>query len=748
MDRSQDENRGRDSQSQPGIAGRKRTADEVSEMEVPESSRPMLSFDATRHRPNDPEVDLSSAVPPPSAAAAGSPQAQSSVRRLDSPRVPSQPTMSLSGIDRSCPVVQSMLREEFKEGRAEGMKENKRKLDEAESKVEELRRKASDDRLTFEAICKEKDQGIYDQQMAMARYQRELTARRRLIEDFRQQANKATPQDSISAQQIAAAEARFGALGQELATIKSQNELMRSQITHWQVQWGQTHAGLEKSKADLSTKAGQLGACQGQLDNAARGLNERQGQLDKAERELKESKEAAIQSSATSSAEIGSLKAANTTLIELMRTQSTHWQAQCGQTHADLEKSKADLSTQAGQLDACQAQLDDAARELRECQGQLDNSERELKGSKEAASQLLATSSEEIGSLKAANTKLIQDIAERAASVKALTEELGSSSKQVEDGKDGINALTSQNNELIKVRGDLEKKVAQQDEKLQQISAENIELTRKLEEIEEMDERASPIPNESQDHADDNQQVEEIADLPAGLAPVGAAADLELVRGMLERERANAEAEAARRDARITATLEAMEATERTGRQTLMDELEDKDAQLYDAQKQVKELTERLLAASPTQASQAPPSAPSSSSSSSSSPAPIPKPPPPTAATATSPPSQPNSSFRLPSPRRILIMIFTSLLLFLLIPFLHSLNRPAATENTNSGQVTFEALPVEDTIPTTTTSEAYEEYRWRRQAHAMANWDRTERMSRGEAPNKWDLEYRPIPGYP
>ncbi|MCJ1346913.1 FYVE zinc finger [Peltigera leucophlebia] len=495
--------------AQTGVAGAKRTADEVSDMKAPEGSRPMLALDSVmgnRHRPNNPELleasltplepsctlvtppsnALSSALTPPPAATA-SPSAPGNLRRPNSERAPSQPITSLFGIDRKSPIVQSMLREAFNEGRSEGRQENKAKLDETQSKVEELRIKASNDRLAFESTCREKDQGIHDQQMAMARYQKELMARRRLILDLKQQASVANPQNptnqhglNILNQQILDAEARFGAQGQELAIAKSQNEVMRAQLINWQVQWG---------------------------------------------------------------------------LID-----------------ADLKKSKAAFSKNVSELDACQRRLDNAVHEL--------------KKSKEEASQVAVTNSEQIGSLKAANTTLTKDAAERSAkleSVKTLKEKLESYLKQVKDGKDEISALTSQNVELIKVRGDLEKTVAQQDQELQQISAEKKELTRKPEDIEEMDERASLSPSEFQNQADDH-QVEEIDNLPAELASETAAADIELVRVMLEREGVKTEAENARRENRMTVNLEKMEETERRRRQRLIDELEDKDAQLHDAQ--------------------------------------------------------------------------------------------------------------------------------------------------------------------
>ena len=451
------------------LAGMKRAADVVSDLEIPEGSRPMLSLDRTRHGPKNPETGpqqqqpsdsvrssltedgpksesdenrlpvpkqqqldfpppslqpslpqvasnpinnaIDSTVPQPLVAAA-SPLASSHSRGPDSVMISSELITSLSGLDRRSPIVQAMLREAFSEGRSEGRQENQTKLDEAESKVEELRKrlepsklkaaydrgfregglegynkyslhpetKASDERLAFEKIIKEKDRAIQNQQMTMARYEQELMANRRRTQELEQRASLPTPQQptpqqgqNISGQQILESEARFSTQGQELSVAKSQNELMRVDLSNWQVQWG---------------------------------------------------------------------------LIT-----------------ADLERWKAAFSAKATQLDACQRQL--------------EHSDRELHESKEEATQLASSKSEEIASLKAAVA------AERSAkieSAKALNEELKSNSKQVQNGKDEIDALTSQNTELIKGLGELEETVSRQDRELQQLSAENEELTRKLQE--------------------------------------------------------------------------------------------------------------------------------------------------------------------------------------------------------------------------------------------------------------------------
>ena len=71
-----------------------------------------------------------------------------------------------------------------------------------------------------------------------------------------------------------------------------------------------------------------------------------------------------------------------------------------------------------------------------------------------------------------------------------------------------------------------------------------------------------------------------------------------------------------------------------------------------------------------------------------------------------------------------------------------SLGSKPTIENTNSGPVMNEVLAWPEEV--VTASEAYDEGRRRWQAWAMTNWDRNERIARGE---QLEEEYRPIPGF-
>ena len=644
------------------IAGMKRAVDDVADLEIPEGSRPMLVLEKTRHRPNHPTSDaqqqhdqssglirgsdaspstsdamespilhqldpasapipssplqdaskLSSyaiepAVPQPSSAA-DPPPATSDLRPLDSK--PTSPPIAkpLPDLDLKSPNMQSMLQEALNKGRSEERREHQVKL---------------------EKICQEKDKAIHDQQMTMARYQKELMARRRRIEHLEQQANFSFPQhlsppqgQNLSGQQILDAEARFSTQAQELAVAKGRNDLMMAGLNNWKVQYGLVLANLEKWKTAFNTKAGQLDSCQRRLDHSLL--------------ELRESKAEANQLAFEKSEENSSLKAAT----------------------EELESKLNVLSFDYNTLDGLYTMLAKVAAER------------------------------------------LADI----ETVKTCNEEMESNLEQVEDGKEEIDALTSKNNTLVKLHERLEKTIAGQAKEIQDLSKTNEELIRELRERDDEDERARQNPNESPSQAQINQQATEPGNLHTEVAINNAEADVELVRVMLERERIKSGEESSKMEDRMTATLAGLEETEGRRRQMLMDELEDKDAQLYDAKNQIKELSEKLLAASSSQPSQSPASAPESSHSPEPSPPSIQSPQPKLSA---SPVAGATSWFHLPrlphlpatdagrsfSLRRIIIMLFIFLLAFL-IPYLQIIS-PRADDSNNSWQEVNEILPEE-----------------------------------------------------
>lgn len=430
-----------------------------------------------------------------------------------------------------------------------------------------------------------------------------------------------------------------------------------------------------------------------------------------------------------------------------MRQDLTNWQVQWGFITADLEKWKAAFNTKAEQLDACQRQLGQSYHELKESKaeaGQLAASNSVKAGSLKTASEELESKlnvlSFDFNSLDRLYTALAQAAAERSAEIE--------NPERVQDVKDENDALTSRINDLAKLREQSEETVTRQAERIQDLSEKNEELTKKVEEREEKDARALQNSGDSSSQAIE-QPTEKPDDPPSNSAEENAAAETGLVRAMLERERERSETEIQRREDRATATLEAMGDTERRRRQLLMDELEAKDAQIYDAQRQIRELNERLLASSQSQPS--PSSAPSSSS-----------PPPETSSSPTPPPPPPlpstnptSSAAQIPSrhrpatdaetyfsPRRLLI-ILAILLLTILFPFFRSPSRPPPSGNTYPDQVAVQAWP--ESGEAISRDEAHVERRRRLMAWAMTNWERTERIERGEEVDGREEEYRPLP---
>lgn len=212
--------------------------------------------------------------------------------------------------------VQFMIHRAMADGRSEGKAEMQAKLDEAEGRVEELRKaldpakvkaaydrgvrdggingynkyslnpetKPSDDRLAFEQILQERDKTIECQQ-------RELNERQHRIECLERQANfpnaqHPSPQQGqhLSNEQIQNAQNEFHVQLQELVNFKRQNEQMRADLNNWQVQWGLIKTDLVKWQDECNLKAEQLSACQRQLGHST-------SELGQATRELKESQE-------------------------------------------------------------------------------------------------------------------------------------------------------------------------------------------------------------------------------------------------------------------------------------------------------------------------------------------------------------------------------------------------------------------------------------------------------------------------
>ena len=393
------------------LATMKSAAADVSEFGIPRGSPPMPALDKSRHRPDTSDInsqqqlgspstlvpsssmaevselasdgvefpvpqqqlDTSSAPHPPSprsvasklpseamdsiatqqSSTAALPPANGYPRPLSSNMASPEPITHLAGFDPTSPTVQALLQEAFNEGRSEGRRENQVKLDGAEAKIEELRKrldplklkaaynqgvrdgsiagynkyslnpetKPSDDRLAFESIIQEKDKAIHDQQMITAGYQREL----------------------------------------EVA--KGQNELMRADLDNWQVQWGLITADLEEWKAAFNSEAGQLGSCQKQLETSSRELRETTLEVNRLARAKSE--------------EVGSLKVATKELESKFNTLSFDFNSLdrlytkvAAERLADIEAGKTWNEELEGilkdELESKDAQLYDAKKQIKE----------------------------------------------------------------------------------------------------------------------------------------------------------------------------------------------------------------------------------------------------------------------------------------------------------------------------------------------------------------------------------------------
>lgn len=112
----------------------------------------------------------------------------------------------------------------------------------------------------------------------------------------------------------------------------------------------------------------------------------------------------------------------------------------------------------------------------------------------------------------------------------------------------------------------------------------------------------------------------ELESLPTESPEETAESDVYLVRMMLEKERTKNEEKNSRREKRVTRTLESLEQAKQKRRQMLMEEIEGKDAELFEVRKEVRELNHKLLASNQATAAA---SAVASSSQTSPPPSPI-----------------------------------------------------------------------------------------------------------------------------
>ena len=244
-----------------------------------------------------------------------------------------------------------------------------------------------------------------------------------------------------------------------------------------------------------------------------------------------------------------------------------------------LDKQAKDLSILRRESDRKSVDLNDSSKELEKRAKEINMLQEEgRKDSKELGKnrQQLKAQSEEIASLETRCNESESSNRDKDRKIAILQELLDSSSPQQSNSSD---------QEEIKL---LKNQLAENESLLNEARSENASLR-------------------------ENQASSELEDLQATSEMDNAApteADTELVRAMLEKEREKIEAENAGRENRVNETLIRLEEMEEERRQMLKDELDRKEAELYDAQKRISDLEQRLFASSLSESSQPPLQAP------------------------------------------------------------------------------------------------------------------------------------------
>lgn len=345
-------------------------------------------------------------------------------------------------------------------------------------------------------------------------------------------------------------------------------------------------------------------------------------------------------------------------------------QEKCNQQAADLANLTARLehmsqesSNRDQQLDAQSARLSELSDKLYKKTNEVSILRREsdLKSVElNDSSKELEKKTREISALREKRQKDSEELDENRQQAKARAEEIASIQTRHDDSE-------SSNKEK-------DRKIASLRELLDSSSVPKSNSS-DLEEIkllkDQLAENQSLLNEARSENASlrDHQARSELEDPPASSETGNAApteADLELVGEMLEKEREKIEVENSGRENRVNATLARFEETEREKRQILMEEVGSKDAELHDAQKNIRELRQQLLAFSSSHSSQSPPQA----SQISTHPSPSTPPAPPVAESSPSP-----RRSRFLAPRSLIIVVLIFFLTFF-APFFYSLANP------------------------------------------------------------------------
>lgn len=326
--------------------------------------------------------------------------------------------------------------------------------------------------------------------------------------------------------------------------------------------------------------------------------------------------------------------------------------------HMSQESSNRDqqLDAQSAQLNKLSDELNKTTQEVLTLRRESDQKSVELNDS----SKELEEKTREISDLREKRQKSLKELEENRQQAKARTEEIAS--------------IQTRHNDSESSNKEKDMKIASLRELLDSSSAPK-SSSADLEEIkllkEQLAEIQSLLNEERSENASlrDHQARSEAEGLLASSERGNAApseANLELVQEMLEKEREKIEVENSRRENRVSATLASLQGRERERRQMLVEELDSKAADLYDAHKRVRELEQQLLASSSSHSSQSPPQA--SPISINPSPSVLP-------ASLATEPSSPPRRLRFLAPRSLFIVVLIFFLTFF-APFFYSLANP------------------------------------------------------------------------
>lgn len=352
-------------------------------------------------------------------------------------------------------------------------------------------------------------------------------------------------------------------------------------------------------------------------------------------------------------------------------------QQSCNQQAAILADQTARLNQKWQELSDCEQQLGLRSIELSEMSEELEKATKEvsnLRRESDRKSLELNESNEELG-------KKSDEVEKLREGRHHDSKELSNYVQQVESQSKEIVRLQASHSDSESSNQEKDRKIASLRElldnsKSHQSTSSDQERAQRLEK--QLAETQALLEIERSENASlrDQQGRRGLEDLPVEPESEAPEIDPELVRAILEQERQKIEAVNSRREFSVNATLGVLRETERERRQTLMDELERNDAELYESQKKIRELEERLLVSSPTQPAQQLPSPPTSS----------PPPQPSTQHSPLVPPTSPaagsGSRFqcsRFPAPRSLLIVIVIFLLAFI-VPYLQSVANSASRD--------------------------------------------------------------------